>query len=197
MDEGRDRNGSVQREESGNGRHRAARAPVTALADTVSRLAEEIHAYHARAEARERVIDQLHAEIDRLRTGEQGLLLRPVITDLQKLRGELIRQAGALPAELGKEQVAELLESFALSVETALERCGCTAVRPEVGAEFSAREHRAVKLVPAPSPAEDETIAEVVADGYLDTRTNRIAVPAKVHVRRWRPPVSAIVGRAH
>jgi len=80
-----------------------------------------------------------------------------------------------------------LLESFALSVELALERCGSVPIRPSVGAEFSAREHRAVKLVEAASPEEDGTIAAVMADGYLDTSTDRVTVPARVHVRCWRP----------
>lgn len=154
----------------------------------VSALSEQVHAHHTRAEARERVIDNLHAEVERLRIGEQGLLLRPVVTDLQKLHGDLLHQARTLPAEIGQQQTAELLESFALSVELALERCGSVPVRPSVGAPFSAREHRAVVLVPAERPDEDGTIGAVIADGYQDTRTDRITVPAKVQVRRWTPP---------
>lgn len=155
------------------------------LAKVVLGLAEEVHAHHARAEARERVIDQLHAEVERLRVGEQGVLLRPVVTDLQNLRGDLLHQARTLPAEIGRQQAVELLESFALSVELALERCGSVPIRPTVGAEFTPREHRAVKVAEASCAEEDGTIAEVVADGYLDTRTNRTVVAARVHVRRW------------
>jgi molecular chaperone GrpE (heat shock protein) len=158
---------------------------VAALSAAVADLADQVRAHHARAEAREKVIDHLHAEVERLRVGEQGLLLRPVVTDLQTLRGDLLRQARTLPDGVGSTQVAALLESFALSVEHALERCGSTPVHPEPGEPFSAREHRAVKVVEAASPDEDSTIAEVITDGYFDAAANRVTAPARVHVRKW------------
>lgn len=162
--------------------------PVAALAGSVGELTEQVRAHHARAEARERVIDQLHAEIERLRAGEQGLLLRPIVTDLQRLRTDLLHQATTLSPQIDQRQAAALLESFALSVELTLERCGSIPIRPSVDTPFSAREHRAVKLVTASGPEEDGTIALVVADGYLDTGIDRVTVPARVHVRRWTPP---------
>ncbi|MEV6239112.1 nucleotide exchange factor GrpE [Lentzea sp. NPDC051838] len=148
-------------------------------------LVEQTRAHHTRAAAREKVIDNLHEEVQRLRVGEQALLLRPVVVDLQTLRNDLLRQARTVPAELSARQVADLLESFALSVEQALERCGCTPVRPEPGTPFSARDHRAVKVVAAASSDEDQTIAEVVADGYFDANLDRVTTPARVHVRKW------------
>lgn len=157
------------------------------LVEVVSRLGTEIEAHHARAAARERVIDQLHAEVERLRVGEQGVLLRPVITDLQNLRADLLRQVRTLPAELSKEQVVQLLESFALTAELALERCGSEPFRPETGAKFSPREHRALRVVTASSADEDGTIAEVIADGYRDLANDRVSTAAKVLVRRWEP----------
>jgi molecular chaperone GrpE len=161
--------------------------PVAALAGSVSELAEQLRAHHARAQARERVIDQLHAEVERLRVGEQGLLLRPIVMDLQRLRGDLLHQATTLSPQIEQKQVAALLESFALSVELTLERCGSLPIRPSVGVQFSAREHRAITLVAASSPDEDGTVALVVADGYLDMNTDRVTMPARVHVRRWTP----------
>lgn len=162
-----------------------APAGVFALAEAVSVLGERIQAYDARAEARERVIDQLHAEVERLRAGEQGIALRPIVTDLQNLRGELLRQVRTVPAEIDREQVVRLLDSFALDVELALERCGSLPVRPGVGEKFSGREHRVMKAVEAACVEEDGTIAEVLADGYQDISTGRVLAAAKVHVRRW------------
>jgi molecular chaperone GrpE (heat shock protein) len=159
--------------------------PITTLTAVVSGLGEEIRSHHARAAARERVIDNLHAEVERLRVGERSLSLRPVITDLQHLRTDLLRQAGTLPQDMDTAQVGDLLESFALSVEQALERCGVVPIQPEVGAEFSARQHRAVRVLSTSDPERNGTIAEVVADGYQDNTTDRVTVPAKVHVWRW------------
>ena len=156
--------------------------PVAALTDAVAELAKEINAHHARAAARERVIDNLHAEVERLRVGERNLALRPITTDLQRLRTDLLRQAGELPAGIGRTQVAHLLESFALTAEQTLERCGVVPIRPEPGTGFAARQHRAIKVLSTTNPAEDGKIAEVRADGYLDTATDRVTDPARVVV---------------
>jgi molecular chaperone GrpE len=157
------------------------------LARSVADLAEQASAYHRRADARERVIDKLHAEVERLRVGEQGLLLRPVTIDLQRLRDDLLRQAGGLPEVVTRDQVSGLLESFALPVEHVLERCGVQVVRPTVGDAFSPREHRAVDIEPAESADQDATVAQVISDGYHDTSLDRTTTPARVRVWRWTP----------
>lgn len=174
-----------QPEESAESLPDAPPDPVAQLAEAVTALTEQIREHHERAAARERVIDKLHAEVERLRAGEQNLVLRPITKDLQNLRKDLLHQARLLPAEIGRQQVVDLLESFALSAEQALERCGSAPIRPEIGADFEPREHRAIKVLPADDPAQHERIAVVVSDGYLDTTTDRVTVPARVHVYRW------------
>ncbi|MET9227619.1 nucleotide exchange factor GrpE [Lentzea sp. NPDC003310] len=153
-------------------------------------LAEQARAHHVRAAAREKVIEDLHEEVQRLRAGERALVLKPVVVDLQTLRNDLVHQARTVPGEMSARQVADLLESFALSVEQALERCGSTPVRPEPGTPFAARDHRAVKVVAAEHRDEDSTIAEVVADGYYDANLDRVTAPARVVVRRWTEPAA-------
>ncbi|MER7015930.1 nucleotide exchange factor GrpE [Saccharopolyspora sp. NPDC000359] len=160
------------------------RDPLAELTDAVAARTERVRQHHDRANARERVVHELHAEVERLRAGEQNLLLRPITTDLQNFREDLLHQARTLPPELSREQVVGLLESFALSAEQALERCGSAPIRP-VGAESSAREHRAVKILPAAEPDQHERIAAVLSDGYFDTTTDRVTAPARVHVHRW------------
>jgi molecular chaperone GrpE (heat shock protein) len=156
------------------------------LVELTGDLAEQTRAHHVRAAAREKVIEDLHDEVQRLRVGERSLVLKPVVVDLQTLRNDLLRQASTVPGEMSGRQVADLLESFALSVEQTLERCGSTPIRPEPGTPFSARDHRAVKVVEAASKDEDATIAEVVADGYYDANLDRVTTPARVNVRKWQ-----------
>jgi molecular chaperone GrpE (heat shock protein) len=162
--------------------------PVAELAAAVTKLADQVESHHVRAQARERIIDQLHAEVERLRLGQDSLVLRPVITDLQSLRDDLLRQAQTLPPDVDRDQVRDLLRSFALSTELALERCGSVPVRPEPGAVFSPREHRAVKVIDASQAEQDGMVAEIVSDGYMDSHTGKQIAPAKVHVWRWQSP---------
>ena len=79
------------------------------LAEVAQRLTNE----GDRALARERVIDHQHEEIERLKAAERAGQLRPMVTDMCRLRNGLLRQAGTVPTEMTGPQVATLLESFA------------------------------------------------------------------------------------
>ena len=160
-------------------------AAVDPYAEALRAVHEELARGNERAVARERVIERLHDENQVLKAGERQSLLRPVITDLYRLRDDLIKQAGALPADFGAERAADLLLSYAQTVELALERAGVLPLRPEPGDRFDAGAHRADGVVAAASPEADATVAEILRDGYRDTVTGRVLTPATVRVARW------------
>jgi molecular chaperone GrpE (heat shock protein) len=159
--------------------------PADPVAEALRLVRDELAGQNERAAARERVIDRLHDENQQLKAGERQNLLRPVITDLYRLRDDLLKQAGELPGDFDAVRAAALLRSYAQSVEMALERAGVLPVTPEIGAAFDARQHRASGVVPAAGPAADATVAEVVRDGYRDTVSDRVLMPATVRVARW------------
>jgi molecular chaperone GrpE len=161
------------------------------VAAALERMGTELAQGNTRAAARERVIERLHEENQVLRAGERQSLLRPVVTDLYRLRDDLLKQAAGLPPDFGAERAAALLISYAQTVELALERTGVLAVRPTVGDPFDAGTHRASGVVPAAGPDADATVAEVLSDGYRDTVTERVLVPAAVRVARWSPAPDA------
>src|SRR5579863_4441002 len=109
------------------------------LADLESQAARE----HDRAEAREAVIDRLHEEVARLRAGEARSLLRPAVTDLRRLRDDLLTQARSVPEKMNRGEVAALLESYAESVALILERCGIVTIRPAAETRFDSRQQQA------------------------------------------------------
>ena len=175
--------------------------PVTDIADELAlRLAElaaelrdlrqDMRGADERAAARERIIDRLHEDNQRLRAGDRQLVLRPVLTDLQRLRNDLLRQAEAVPGEMSGDAVGALLRSYAHSVELTLERGGVEVLHPAPGDPFDAARHRPQAVLPAPGPeadgtVADGTVADVLADGYFETVTGRVLTPATVRVRRW------------
>jgi hypothetical protein len=147
---------------------------VAELTAAVAALDGLRRADHDRAAARDRVIDRLHEENQRLRAGERLLLLRPILTDLHRLRDDLLRQAASLPAEFTGPRAAGLLESFAATVEQALERGGIRVVRPAVDSAFEPVGQRV-------------TATETTDVADLDVVADRMLAPAAVRVRRWRP----------
>lgn len=153
----------------------------SALAEVVQRIASESD----RAAARERVIDRQHADIERLRSVERAGRLRPVVTDLYQLRNDLLRQAGRIPAEMAGPKVAELLDSFAATVEEALERCGITVLPREVGGAFVPGRQQVVGVVEVDDAERDGTVAGIAQDGYAEIDGGKVVAPARITLYRY------------
>lgn len=163
---------------------------IAEIAVSVRSLADSAERYHVRAEQRENVIDHLRDELDRLRRGERRGLLRPLLVEICRLRNDLLRQAGELPADFDAERAALLLRSYAESVELALENNGVISFAPDSGDAFDPRMHRRVGGQPAPDSAFAGRIAQVRRDGYLDVDANSPIAPAEVVVFAAAAPES-------
>jgi molecular chaperone GrpE len=158
---------------------------LAAVEAILTEVAQRFAGESDRALARERVIDRQHAEIERLRSLERAGQLRPVVTDLCRLRNGLLRQAGTVPAEMTGPQVATLLESFAATVEEMLERCGVVVLPEEVGAAFASSRQQVAAVVEIDDPERDGTVAEVVQDGYAEIDGGKVVVPARIRLHRY------------
>ena len=145
-------------------------------------LAGSSQRYHARAEQREGVIDHLRSEVEVLRRGERRGLLRPLLTDACRLRNDLLRQAAELPADYDAAKAAELLVSYAESIQLTLESNGVITYAPDDGELFDPRMHRRVADETSADPALAGRIAHVRRDGYLDIEANSPIAPAEVTV---------------
>lgn len=158
---------------------------LTAIEAGLTEVAQRCDNESDRALARERVIDRQHDEIERLKAIERAGQLRPVVTDLCRLRNGLLRQAETVPAEMTGPQIATLLESFAATVEEMLERCGVAVLAREAGAAFAPSRQQVAAVVEIDDPEREGTIAEVVQDGYAEIDGGKVVVPARVRVHRY------------
>ncbi len=145
-------------------------------------LADSSRRYHARAGQREGVIDHLRSEVEVLRRGERRGLLRPLLTDMCRLRNDLLRQAADLPADYDAAKAAELLLSYAESIQLTLESNGVITYAPDDGEPFDPRMHRRVAGETSADPALAGRIAHVRRDGYLDIEAKSPIAPAEVTV---------------
>jgi len=157
---------------------------IKALNATVDGLSFQMAREHDRAKAREAVIDRLHEENQRLRAGETRELLRPALADLRRLRNDLLGQAQSLPATISSGNAAVLLESYADTVVSILERYGVTPVRPEPLVSFDPRRHRAAGVTETSDPELAGMIALVLSDGYEAADTGATVALASVIVYR-------------
>lgn len=155
---------------------------LTELSVTVREIAGASERYHARAEQREGVIDFLRSELETLRQGERRGLLRPVFTELARLREDLLKQAATLPADFDAAKAADLLRSYAETIELTLESNGVVTYTPDNGEPFNPRLHRRISGEATDDPARTGQVAAVKRDGYLDIEANSPIVPAEVTV---------------
>ncbi|MGD0602838.1 MAG: nucleotide exchange factor GrpE [Streptosporangiaceae bacterium] len=155
---------------------------ITEISVSVRKLADSSQRYHTRAEQRESVIDYLRAELEQLRQGERRGLLRPVLAEMCRLRDDLLKQAATLPADFDAAKTADLLRSYAESIELTLESNGVVTYAPEAGDPFNPRMHRRVSGEPTADPTLAGHVAALNRDGYLDIEANSPIAPAEVTV---------------
>lgn len=159
-----------------------AEALLTEISATLHTVADQAGRYHTRAEQREGVINLLRSELEVLRRGERRGLLRPLLADLCRLRGDLLSQSAALPTDFDAVKAADLLRSYAETIELTLDSNGVVTYAPEGGERFDPRLHRRVAGQPTDDPALAGHIAAVRRVGYLDIEANSPIAPAEVTV---------------
>jgi molecular chaperone GrpE (heat shock protein) len=157
---------------------------VSELRASLAALESQAAREHDRAQAREAVIDRLHGEVERLRAGEARAVLRPAVTDLRRLRDDLLAQTRSMPETMSREQVSAVLESYADSVALILERCGIFVVRPEMDTTFDPHQQQVSGIAETAERNLDGTVASIVSDGYAEADTGRPVAPARVIVYR-------------
>ena len=152
------------------------------LATRLGRVEEQLTEFHRRSAHRESVIDRLHEENQRLSEGIGRAFLEPVIADLIRLHDQLSGEVRRLEAS---GQDARLLWSFAEDVAQILDRCGVEAYSAEPGDAFERGRHRALAVVACEDESQHNTVAEVVAAGFLDRETGRIRRPVQARVFQY------------
>ncbi|WP_230421470.1 nucleotide exchange factor GrpE, partial [Actinomadura soli] len=142
--------------------------------------------FNRRSAHREAVIDRLHEENQRLRDGVHRTVLEPVIADLLRLYDSMLREAARLGAAGADPAQGRLLESFADDTLLTLERCGLDEFTAAPGDPFDPGRHAAVSVVPADDEALDNTVAEVVATGFVERETGRVRRPLRARFHRFQ-----------
>jgi molecular chaperone GrpE (heat shock protein) len=152
------------------------------LAGRLGQLEGQLAEFHRRSAHRESVIDRLHEENQRLRSGLERIILEPVVTDLIRLHDESYREVRRLEAA---DQDAFFLRSFADEIEQILDRCGIELFSAAPGDPFQRGRHRPLAIVACDEDSRHNTVAEVVAAGFSERETDRVRRPVQVRVFQY------------
>jgi molecular chaperone GrpE len=170
--------------ESGSSDPRPADGAIAAslgdIRSTLAELAESAGREHERARHREKIIDLLHEENQRLRLGELQAALEPVRTALYRLHDLVRREAEREIIE--SAHVPELLTAIADEVAEALARTGVERMAVTDGEAFDPVRHRPAGTRDAGEGVPDGTVVTVQRAGFI--RGGKVVRRAEVIVAR-------------
>ncbi|TYB66623.1 nucleotide exchange factor GrpE [Nonomuraea sp. PA05] len=175
--------------EAGGEQAQASEQP--GLDERMAAIESAVAEFNRRSAHREAVIDRLHEENQVLRGGLHRTILEPVVTDLIRMYDSLLRESARLSGEHADPACGRLLESFADDTLLLLERCGLEEFTARPGDRFDAGRHTAVSVVPAPDETADNTVAEVMAIGFVERETGRVRRPVRASFHQYRRTQSA------
>lgn len=164
--------------------------PDERLDERLAAIEGAVAEFNRRSAHRETVIDRLHEENQRLRDGVHRTILEPVVADLIRQYDSLLREAARLGAEGADPAQSRLLESFADDTLLTLERCGLDEFTARAGDPFDPGRHVAASIVPVDDEALDNTVAEVVATGFVERETGRVRRPVRARFHRYSRPAT-------
>ncbi len=128
------------------------------------------------------LVDRLHAENQRLRSGELRAATLPLIRDLLRLHDDIGRLANA-----GETDASQDLKVVQISLLDSLARAGVLDYTPAVGESFDPKLHSATGVVATEDEASDRTIAEVIRIGFR-WEDGQVLRAADATVFKYRKP---------
>ena len=164
------------------------------LVSAMANMADQLREANRISEGRERVIDRLHDENQKLKQGELQQVMLPVFRDLIRLYDDLKITAANYADRDGNEKTATELTCYRETVGDILYRYGVERIEVAVGESFNPKEHKAVATVPSSDSEQDRTVAKIIRDGFqTDIRVVR---NVEVEVYRHAPPAASTAGQS-
>jgi molecular chaperone GrpE (heat shock protein) len=158
----------------------AIEASLTRIHDVLADLARTAGREHDRATHRERVIDRLHEENQRLRHNEMQAALEPVRTSLYRLYDLVRRESEREAAD--PAHVPKLLAAIADELAEIIARTGVEPMPVDEGEVFDPARHRPAGTRDVDDAELDGTVLTVQRAGFV--RGEKVVRRAEVIVAR-------------
>jgi molecular chaperone GrpE (heat shock protein) len=163
---------------------RAIEASLEEIHAQLTRLTETARREHDRATHRERVIDRLHEDNERLRHGEVQAAFEPARTALYRLY-DLVRRESERDITGDAEHVPGLLAAIADELAEIIARTGVEPMAVDTGEPFDPARHRPAGTHDVEDAELDGTVVTVQRAGFV--RGDKVVRRAEVIVARAAP----------
>ncbi len=138
----------------------------------------------------EKIVDQMHAELQKYKQDIYAQLVRPILLDIIEMRDSILRMSANFAAKPEGEQNIPLktFSDYAYDVQDILEKNNIIIYDSKEGDEFSPIKQKAIKKVTTPVEELHGKIAESLSSGY--EYLGKPISPEKVVVYVYQKPVN-------
>lgn len=136
----------------------------------------------------EKIVDQMHSELQRYKEDMYSQLVRPILLDIIEIRDSIIRMSNnfALKPEGEQDIPLKTFSGYAFDIQDILEKNNITIYDSKDGDDFNALKQRVIKKVSTPVEQLHGKIAESLSSGY--DYMGRAISPEKVVVYIYQKP---------
>lgn len=116
----------------------------------------------------ERIVDQMHAELQKYKEDMYAQLVRPILLDIIEMRDSIIRISNAYVQKPEEEQRIPLktFSDYSFDIQDILEKNNITIYVSEEGDTFNPVKQRALKKIKTPVEELHGRVAESLSSGY-------------------------------
>lgn len=138
----------------------------------------------------EKIVDQMHAELQKYKQDMYAQLVRPILLDIIEMRDSILRMSANYAARPEGEQNIPLktFTDYAFDVQDILEKNNITIYDSKEGDDFSPIKQKAVKKVPTSVEALHGKVAESLSSGY--EYLGKTISPEKIVIYVYEKPVN-------
>lgn len=138
----------------------------------------------------EKIVDQMHAELQKYKQDMYAQLVRPILLDIIEMRDSILRMSANFASKPEGEQNIPLktFSDYAYDVQDILEKNNIAIYDSKEGDDFSPIKQKAIKKVTTPVEELHGKIAESLSSGY--EYLGKPISPEKVVVYVYQKPVN-------
>ncbi len=161
---------------------------IKELSDKIDLLSKQFDAKIAHTTHEEKIVDQMHAELQKYKADMYSQLVRPILLDIIDIRDSILRVSQTYAAKPEEEQVITLkmFTDYTYDIQEILEKNNINIYKSEIGDAFIPVRQRVVKKVATPNEELHGKIAESIGDGY--EYLGKTISPEKIAVYVYEAP---------
>lgn len=136
----------------------------------------------------EKIVDQMHAELQKYKEDMYSQLVRPILLDIIEIRDSILRMSNVYAGKPEEEQSIPLkvFSDYSYDIQDILEKNNISIYSSEEGDTFNPIKQRALKKVKTPVEELHGKIAESMSSGY--EYLGKPISPEKVSVYVYEKP---------